>query len=181
MSKYSGIQIRHTPVTTYSGNAQTGFVGAQTVIGRRGTLPTFTDSNCYFISKTTGNDLNAGTLAAPKKTINSLFDTVYDLVTDSSGNGYNLTGIADVRYKDDYPKPKHGNYNVGPFTDARFFYAPGGLLTAMAGLASFSIEAYIFIDPKMAGNENLLFSTPAKTRLVNAALYNNLAAMNAHP
>ena len=167
MSTYAGIKIRHTPVRTYS-NAQTGFVGAQNVINRRGVLPTFTDSNCYFISDSTGKDSNAGTYAAPKKSIHSLFDTTIDLLTDSSGNSRSLTaaGAVPFRYKDDYPKPRHGNYTVGPFTDSIYFSAPAGLLGAMAGLASFSIEAYIFIDPTMTAGKNFLFCTPASATIM---------------
>lgn len=161
MAAYPGIQFRHSPIRTYSANAQTGFVGAQDVIGRRGVLPTFTDANTYFISKATGNDSNAGTKAAPKKTINSLFDTVWDQVTDHSANAFHLTGNVPFRYKEDYPRPKHGNYNIGPFSDTQFFYVPAGLLAAMAGLASFSIEAYVFITPQAAGVKNFLFGTPS--------------------
>ena len=68
-SAYAPIQINHSPLTEYSGNAQINFPGAQNVAGKRGTLPNFSNSNSLFVSKT-GSDSNAGTALAPKLTLN---------------------------------------------------------------------------------------------------------------
>jgi hypothetical protein len=75
--------------TTYPGTTQLNWVGAQDTPGQRGTLPTFTSANAYFVSKTSGNDANPGTQAAPKATLGSLFSVTPSLV-DWSGNGYTL-------------------------------------------------------------------------------------------
>lgn len=143
------IKIRHTPVTTYSPAASQGnYVGAQDTAGRRGTLPTFNDTNSYFISKT-GADANAGTSASPKLTLDSLWTTTLALTTDNSGNAYNLTAAGSFnRYIDKYhrPIPPQGNYAAGPFTDSYYLTAPAGLRTALGGLTTFTIEFWVFAD-----------------------------------
>ena len=146
------IKIRHTPVTTYSPAASQGnYVGAQATAGRRGTLPTFDDTNSYFIAKT-GADSDAGTSASPKLTLGSLWSTSFSL-NDNSGNGYNLgstmtTATGSGRYidKDHYPVPPQGNYALGPFTDTYYATGPAGLRTALGGLTAFTIECWVFLD-----------------------------------
>ena len=66
---YQPILINHSPLTTYSGNAIDNYIGAQSVAGQRGTLPTFTNANSIFVAKT-GSDSNAGTAASPRLTLN---------------------------------------------------------------------------------------------------------------
>ena len=72
---YAPIQINHSPQTTYTGNEQLNFPGAQTVSGRRGVLPNFTDANSMFVSQTTGSSANPGTRALPKASFAQCFGT----------------------------------------------------------------------------------------------------------
>lgn len=69
MSAYPYIKLNHSPLISYTGNAQLNWPGAWNIVGKRGTLPTFTNSNSIFMAKS-GSDSNAGTLTAPKLTLN---------------------------------------------------------------------------------------------------------------
>lgn len=87
MAGYLPIEINYNPQTTYAGTTFANYIGAQSVVGQRGTLPTFTNSNSIFVSKS-GNDGNAGTMASPKLTLNACFATLpanftYVVILDS--------------------------------------------------------------------------------------------------
>jgi len=146
MAKQPNIKILYSPEKTYPGTAQGNYVGAQSTAGRRGTLPTFTDGNSYFISKA-GADANAGASATPKLTLASLFSTSqsYD---DTSGNAYHLTQTGTVPYLS-YPCnpiPPQGNYAAGPFSDSNYLNAPAGLYGALTGATQFCVEGWVFFN-----------------------------------
>lgn len=146
MAAYPQIKIRHSPVTTYPGTAQGNWVGAQDVAGRRGMLPTFNDSNAYFISKA-GKDSNAGAAAAPKLTLGSLFQAAAS-TADYSGNGYNLTatGSPVIQTTPLYPLPPAGMSHIaGGFSSSNYYSGPSGLKTAMSSLSAFTLEGWFYI------------------------------------
>lgn len=144
MAQHPKLKFLHSPSRTYPSLAQGNYVGAQSTAGRRGTLPTFTDGNSYFIAKT-GSDANAGTAAAPKLTLGGLFSTSQSF-NDTSGNGYHLTqsGVVPVAAFPCAPIPAQGNYSAGPFTDTKYLNCPAGLCTAMSS-NTFTIEGWLYM------------------------------------
>src|SRR5665213_877892 len=68
-------------ITVYSGNDINNFIGAQSVVGQRGTLPVFNHGGPHFlidsifVSKS-GNDANPGNFLNPKLTLNGCFSTL---------------------------------------------------------------------------------------------------------
>lgn len=144
MAQHSKLKFLHSPSRSYPSLAQGNYVGAQSTAGRRGTLPAFDDTNSYFISKT-GSDANAGTAAAPKLTLGSLFSTTQSF-NDTSGNARNLTqtGTVPVAAFPCAPIPAQGNYSAGPFSDANYLNCPAGLCTAMSS-DTFTFEGWIYM------------------------------------
>lgn len=145
MAAYAPIKIQHTPINTWPGTTQTGFVGAQTVAGQRGALPTF-NTNSYYVAKT-GNDANAGTSGSPKLTLGSLFSTTQSF-NDTSGNGNNLTQTGTVPYIS-YPCrpiPPQGNFAAGPFSASNYLNGPAGLYNSFDGISAFTVEMYFFAE-----------------------------------
>lgn len=61
------IKIKYNRADSYT-NTQNNYVGAQSTAGKRGTLPSFQDSNTKYVAKT-GSDSNPGTSASPYLTI----------------------------------------------------------------------------------------------------------------
>ena len=68
MAMRAPIKIKYSPRRVGGLVTQNNYIGAQTVAGRRGTLPTFTNINAVFVSKA-GSDSAPGTMAAPFLTI----------------------------------------------------------------------------------------------------------------
>ena len=151
MATYPGIKINHSPLISYAGNSQNNAIGAQSVAGKRGTLPTFMNTNSYFISKS-GNDSNAGTLAAPLLTLNSVFKTVPSLF-DFSGNSNPLVanGTVPTFSYPCRPLPPAGCATVaGPFSDSAYYTltTPGTL----TGKTAWTVEGWVYIEAIPAGS-----------------------------
>ncbi len=162
MAVYPKIKINHSPVTTYPGTAQGSWVGAQSVVGQRGSLPTFNDSNSYFVSKLTGSSANAGTAAAPKASKDDLFATTQSF-NDTSGNGRHMTQTGTVPYIS-YPcrpVPAQGNFAAGPFSAANYLNLPAALAAALSTNDVTFYEGYIFFESFNAVNK--LFSCTSGT------------------
>ena len=160
MAPHAKLKFLHSPVRTYPSLAQGNYVGAQATAGRRGTLPTFDDTNSYFVAKT-GSDSNAGTAAAPKLTLGSLFSTSQSF-NDTSGNGYHLTQSGTVMTSTFpcFPLPPQGNSYAGTFTDTAYLACPAGLCTAMSS-DTFTIEGWIYLHTLAASSK--LFSNTTGT------------------
>ena len=153
MATYPKIKIKHSPVVTYPSLAQGNYVGAQTISGRRGSLPTFNDSNSYSVAKT-GSDANSGTAAAPFLTLGKAFlPSATGLLTDYSGNAYTLTqnGTVPQNGWPCWPLPIVGDYNCGPFDDTNNFTIPAGLSTALSS-DTFTIEGWVLFTSFNAAN-----------------------------
>lgn len=124
--------------TTVGGNAHVATAAV--------TDPLFTDTNSLFISKSTGDDANAGTFAAPKKTINSVHDTTYS-INDTSGSGHNLTETGTVHRITRYSAahPRVGKYAAGPFTTTDYLSIPAGVGTAFGTANALTVEMYFYL------------------------------------
>ena len=150
MTAYAGLKIKYNPSTTYSGNSQNNVLGATAATGVRG-VPAFTDPTCYHINKTTGNDSNAGTAAAPKKNLGSLFQFAGSTF-DYSGNSNNLgvTGGVNLTGYPCRPVPPAGcSVIAGPFTDSNYFTlgSPG----ALTGKTAWCVEGWFYAE-NLGGN-----------------------------
>jgi hypothetical protein len=109
-------------------------------------LPTFNDGNTYYIAKT-GADANAGSSAAPKLTLKSLFDTSKSYA-DLSGNANDLTEVGTLPFVayPCWPIPPQGKYAAGPFSDSNYLRdTGGGLYGSLTGATAFSIELMVFV------------------------------------
>jgi hypothetical protein len=157
MASYAPLKIRYNPVTTYPGTTQNNWIGAQSVAGRRGTLPTFNDTNAYWIAKN-GDDGNSGTQSSPKKTLGSIFATGPSL-SDNSGQSDPLVVMGTVPYLS-YPCrpiPPQGNFAVGPFNDSNYLTAPSDLRAALSNQNQFCYEAFIFLESHKANTSVFRF------------------------
>lgn len=157
MAQRPKLKFLHSPIRTYPDLAQSNYVGAQATAGRRGTLPTFTDANSYFVSKSTGSDSNAGTEAAPFKTLGKVFQSdPAGILTDYSGNAYDLVqggdGGAHVQPAAHlWPTPPVGDYvllcdNYNASASRRYLAAPAGFLAAMTNQTTWSVEGWFCVD-----------------------------------
>jgi len=108
--------------------------------------PLFDDANSIFINKTTGDDANAGTAAAPKKTLAGAQATTLTLA-DTSGNGFTLTetGVNKMGSRHTPAKTKHGNFCAGPFSPTQNLNIPAGVGTAINATSHFTFECYLFL------------------------------------
>lgn len=156
------VRILYSPERLYEGTVQTSWVGAQSVTGQRGTLPTFNDSNSYFINKTTGNDSNAGTAAAPKKTIGSVFTTTQTF-NDNGPNAYHLTEQLGSGVHTPYlaypctPVPPQGNFAFGgDVSNNSYLNAPAGFRSTMNGRSAWCIEGWVYFQG-IAGTSKALW------------------------
>ncbi len=146
MAAYAQIKIQHSPVNSWPGTVQTGFVGAQSVVSQRGSLPSFTDANTYYVSKT-GSDSNAGTAAAPFLTLGKAYIPTANKTKDSAGTS-TLAEVGTVPTPSwpCRPIPPSGDYVAGPFAAANYFTGPAALRTALSGLTTWALEGWLFVE-----------------------------------
>lgn len=140
-------------MTTYPGTAPTSFVGAQATVGQRGTLPTFTDGNAYWLDSN-GGDGNLGISGSPWKTLGKVFGSSTTL-NDSSGNGYNLTQTVSVENFPLFgypcaPLPPRGSSAIvgkGAYGAANRdrLSMPAGIRTALASKTKFTVEGWFYV------------------------------------
>lgn len=157
MGAQSKIKIQYAPVQTWPGLTQQNFVGAQSVAGRRGTLPTFTDVNTKYVDSVNGSDASAiaaNTLA--------LWKMENDFGVDYSGNNYNLSTVGTVPYpaiasvvSPPAGSVPPGRYATGPYSAANYFVTASTLNTALNGLTVYSIEFYIMVTSGVAATEQV--------------------------
>ncbi len=170
MSAYAPFAIHYSPVDSYPGTTQQSWTGAQTVAGRRGTLPTFT-GNSYFIAKS-GSDSNSGlTSAAPFLTFNQIFGTpsASSPLADASGNGNSLTAtgsppayaypfFSPTAYPSSVSQPivpPTTSSFAGPFTGSNFYNLPSAVYTGMNGKTAITIDGWFYAVDFPSGTYNL--------------------------
>lgn len=174
MAPYNQMKIQYDPVTTWAGQSQNNYVGAQSVAGQRGTLPTFTNLNSYFIAKT-GSDTNSGTSSAPFLTLGHLFNVTPNVTVDTSGasgssvNPLTQNGTVPVYQWPIVPMastevgavpviPLTGSVVTGPYSDSNYLSGGAGLLSSLENLTAFTIEGSFFLSSLPNTNRASIFS-----------------------
>jgi len=150
----SPVQIRYNPSRAYA-NTQNNYVGAQSVAGRRGTLPTFNDANTKYVAKT-GSDGAAGTAAAPYLTITFALSQLagafrYVVVQDSE--------TYRERLEINYTVASSGGLYAADGQSPKIEYGRGAIISELgareAGRTKFSAGAFpaTFYFVSKAGND----------------------------
>ena len=164
--------------TAFVGGSYTTVGGSAQAASYAGKDPLFSDTNSLFISKSTGDDANAGTFASPKQTINSVYETSYSF-NDVSGNGNNLTenGTVPALTRNHVALPRVGNFGAGPFTTANNFTVPNAIGTAWGTANALTVECFFWLRD-MAGAAMLWeYNTPSG---VNRILVNTNGSLSAY-
>lgn len=131
--------------TVYVGGQFTTIGGAAAVAVKAINDVLFDDVNTIWVSKLNGDDANAGTEAAPLKTITKVEETTFDLLTDSSASGFDLIEVGTIPKltAKHVAKPAMGNFSAGSFSLTNYLNLPAGFNTAWSGLTDFSTEGFI--------------------------------------
>lgn len=104
----------------------------------------FTDANSIFISKLTGDDANAGTQAAPLKSLEGAIGVTPSYL-DVSGNGNHPTMNGTVFiHPRGYTDIPFGRFMAGPFSDSNYYQLPTAIGTAIAASGSFTVRAKFY-------------------------------------
>lgn len=136
-------------LTSYKGVAVTGIKNVQNII--------FDDDNSIFISKLTGDDGNAGTQAAPLRSLEGAIG-VEPSYLDQSGNGNDPTMQGTVfLHPRGFTDPPYGSFFAGLFSDSNYYNLPAAIGNAIAASGHFTVRMKIYAFRVPANNAEVIW------------------------